>query len=202
MSKVPQKILIATRNQGKVDEIRAMMSGFPTVFLSLADVKEAPEVTEDGDTFEENAIKKARTIAESTGIVSLADDSGLCIDALDGRPGVRSARYAGENASDAEKCTVILEEMHGVREALRTARFVCVLALAWPYAETELFRGVCEGMITAEPRGKAGFGYDPIFYYPEAGCTFAEMDRGAKNRVSHRGRALRQLAKYLWALES
>jgi XTP/dITP diphosphohydrolase len=202
MSKVPQKILIATRNQGKVDEIRSIMSGFPTVFLSLADLKEAPEVTEDGETFEENAIKKARTIADSTGIVSLADDSGLCVDALDGRPGVRSARYAGENAGDAEKCAIILEEMRGVRDALRTARFVCVLALAWPYAETKLFNGVCEGKITAELRGKAGFGYDPIFYYPEAGCTFAEMDRGAKNRVSHRGKALGELATYLWALES
>lgn len=202
MSKAPQRILIATRNQGKVDEIRAMMSGFPTMFLSLADVKEVPEVTEDGETFEENAIKKAKTVAEFTGIVSLADDSGLCIDALDGRPGVRSARYAGETASDAEKCTLILEEMHEVPDALRTARFVCVLALAWPYGQTELFRGVCEGKITTELRGKAGFGYDPIFYYPEAGCTFAEMDRGTKNLVSHRGRALRELATYLWALES
>jgi XTP/dITP diphosphohydrolase len=201
MSKTPQRILIATHNQGKVDEIRAMMTGFPTVFLSLEDVREVPEVMEDGETFEENAIKKARTVAESIGIVTLADDSGLCIDALDGRPGVRSARYAGETAGDAEKWAMILKEMRGVRDALRTARFICVLALAWPYAETKLFRGVCEGKIAAEPRGKSGFGYDPIFYYPEAGCTFAEMDRATKNTVSHRGNALRELATYLWALE-
>lgn len=202
MNRAPNRILIATHNKGKVEEIRAMMSGFPTVFLSLADVKEVPHVTEDGETFEENAIKKARTVAESTGIVSLADDSGLCIDALDGRPGVRSARYAGEAASDAEKCAFILKEMQGVHEQLRTARFVCVLALAWPCDKTKLFRGVCEGRITTEPRGNAGFGYDPVFYYPEAGCTFAEMDRTTKNMVSHRGQAFRELATYLWTLES
>ncbi len=202
MNKAPRTILIATRNQGKVDEIAAMMKGLPTVFLSLADVSEVPEVTEDGETFEENAVKKAVTVAASTGIVTLSDDSGLCVDALNGRPGVLSARYAGGTASDAEKCAAILEEMQGVPDDLRTARFVCVLALAAPDNELELFRGVCEGTITREPRGKAGFGYDPIFYYPEAGCTFAQMDRDMKNRVSHRGKALRQLAAYLWALES
>jgi XTP/dITP diphosphohydrolase len=202
MNKAPRTILIATRNQGKVDEIAAMMKGLPTVFLSLADVSEVPEVTEDGETFEENAVKKAVTVAASTGIVTLSDDSGLCVDALNGRPGVLSARYAGGTASDAEKCAAILEEMQGVADDLRTARFVCVLALAAPDNELELFRGVCEGTITREPRGKAGFGYDPIFYYPEAGCTFAQMDRDMKNRVSHRGKALRQLAAYLWALES
>src|SRR5512139_2552234 len=151
MNKAPQRILIATRNQGKVDEIAAMMRGFPTTFLSLANVSKAPEVTEDGETFEENAVKKARIVAEATGIVTLSDDSGLCIDALNGRPGVLSARYAGETASDAEKCAAILEEMQRVPDDLRTARFVCVLALATPGNDLELFRGVCEGTITREP---------------------------------------------------
>ncbi len=200
--KAPRRILISTRNQGKVDEIVALMKGFPTEFLSLADVSGVPEVTEDGETFEENAIKKARIVAESTGIVTLSDDSGLCIDALNGRPGVMSARYAGETASDAEKCAAVLAEMQEVPDELRTARFVCVLALATPEGDLKLFLGVCEGAITREARGKAGFGYDPIFYYPEAGCTFAQMDRDTKNRVSHRGKALEQLAAYLWKLTS
>ncbi len=202
MKKAPSQILISTRNQGKVDEIAAIMKGFPTEFLSLADVSDVPEVTEDGETFEENAIKKALIVAESTGIVTLADDSGLCIDALNGRPGVMSARYAGETASDAEKCATVLAEMQEVPDELRTARFVCVLALATPEGDLKLFRGACEGTITREARGKAGFGYDPIFYYPEIGCTFAQMDRDTKNRVSHRGKALEQLAAYLWELTS
>jgi XTP/dITP diphosphohydrolase len=171
MHRIPAKILIATTNQGKVQEIR-----------KLSEVPGIPEVVEDGATFEENALKKARMMAYSTGMVTLADDSGLCVDALDGRPGVHSARYAGDNASDEEKYLRVLEEMEDVPDPGRSARFVCALALAAP---------------DGEPRGSSGFGYDPIFYFEEAGCTFAEMDGESKNRVSHRGRALRQFAEFL-----
>lgn len=194
---IPTRILIATGNQGKVKEIKDLVKGIPIEFLSLADVPDVPEVEEDGTTFEENALKKARTIARFTGMATLADDSGLCVDALEGRPGVLSARYGGENSSDAEKCALILDEMREVPDDRRGARFVCVIALVYPTSDEKVFQGVCEGRITREPIGSAGFGYDPIFFFPEAGRTFAQMDRTAKNRVSHRGKALNMLAEYL-----
>jgi XTP/dITP diphosphohydrolase len=197
MQSIPDKILIATTNQGKIEEIRSLVKGLPTEFLSPADLPDIPEVVEDGTTFEENAVKKARAIAEATGVVTLADDSGLCVDALNGRPGVHSARYAGENASDEDKYRRILKEMQGVPDSERSARFVCILALVTPDGEKVLFRGVCEGLIAREPSGSSGFGYDPIFYFEEAGCTFAQMDRESKNKVSHRGRALREFAEFL-----
>jgi XTP/dITP diphosphohydrolase len=202
MKNVPTKILIATGNRGKVREINDLINDLPVRLLSFADLDDVPEVEEDGLTFEENALKKARTLAQLTGLVTLADDSGLCVDALEGRPGVLSARYGGENASDEEKCLRILEELREVPGELRTARFVCVIALVDPADDEKLFRGVCEGRITREPTGSEGFGYDPVFYFPEAGCTFAQMDRDAKNRVSHRGRALRLLMDYLTGLSS
>jgi len=201
MENLPERILIATHNPGKVREIGELVKDLPIVFLSLSDVDEAPEVVEDGRTFEENALKKARTLAAATGMVTLADDSGLCIEALDGRPGVQSARYAGKDASDAEKCIRILQEMENVPDHARTARFVCAMALITPEGEEKMFRGSCEGKITREPRGTGGFGYDPIFYFEEARCTFAEMDRHSKNRVSHRGRALRAFARFLEGIE-
>lgn len=194
---LPREILIATANQGKVKEIRDLVQDLPITFLSLADIINPPEVVEDQSTFEGNALKKARALAQATGIVAMADDSGLCVDALDGWPGVLSARYAGEGKSDAEKCEYLLKEMEHVVADRRTARFVCVIALASPTGEEHLFHGTCEGRITRELRGTGGFGYDPIFYFPEAGCTFAEMDRQAKNQVSHRGRALREVASFL-----
>ncbi len=197
MKTIPTKILIATRNQGKVKEISELLKDLPVTFLSLSDVEDVPEVNEDGDTFEENALKKARSIASATGLVTLADDSGLCIDALDGRPGVHSARYAGNNASDEDKWCKILGEIHDVPDELRSARFVCVLALVDPARTEILFRGTCEGIITREPRGIGGFGYDPIFYFEGTGRTFSEMDLHSKNLVSHRGHALREFAAYL-----
>ena len=197
MHEIPSTILIATKNRGKVAEIGDLVKDLPVNFLSLADVPNPPDVIEDGATFEENALKKARVIAKATGMVTLADDSGLCVDALDGRPGVFSARYAGEPATDAEKCDLILEEMQDVPAERRSARFVCVIAVATPEGAEQLFHGVCEGRITFEPRGKQGFGYDPIFYDEEAGRTFAEMERETKNRISHRGKALRKFAEYL-----
>lgn len=202
LHRMPDKILIATTNQGKVAEIRDLVKELSVEFLSLSDMSGIPEVVEDGATFEENALKKARVIAYSTGMATLADDSGLCVDALDGRPGVLSARYAGENASDEEKYTRILEEMQGVPDAARSARFVCALALVAPDGEEKLFRGVCEGRITREPRGTSGFGYDPIFYFEKAGRTFAEMDMESKNCVSHRGLALKEFAEFLRKLVS
>ena len=197
MSDPLTRILLATGNMGKVREIRDLVRHVPIRLLSLSDVGPVPDVIEDGDTFEANALKKARVLADFSGMATLADDSGLCVDALDGRPGVLSARYAGEHSSDEEKCRRILEEMADVPDEQRSARFVCVLALVFPNNGETLFQGVCEGRIIRELRGKLGFGYDPIFYYEQAGCTFAQMDRAAKNQVSHRGRALEKLAAYL-----
>jgi XTP/dITP diphosphohydrolase len=197
MRSVPPRILLATRNEGKVKEIRSLVRDLPVEFLSLADVDPVPEVLEDRDTFEENALKKAREIAHATGLPTLADDSGLCVDALDGRPGPLSARYAGTTATDEVKCARIIEEMSSVPDDRRSARFVCVLAFVSPGEEESLFRGECRGWITNAPRGLGGFGYDPIFYHKESGGTFAEMDRETKNAVSHRGRALSQFAAYL-----
>lgn len=197
MKTPPSKILIATRNQGKIREIQDLVGGLAIAFLSLSDMGNLPDVVEDGETFEENALKKARLISTWTGLATLADDSGLCIDALDGRPGVHSARYAGSHSSDEEKWGKILAEMKGVPNEKRTAHFVCVLALVDPSGQEDLFKGTCQGLITTEPRGKGGFGYDPIFYFEEAGLTFGEMDRRSKNLVSHRGHALGHFAAYL-----
>ncbi|MBI5250673.1 MAG: XTP/dITP diphosphatase [Desulfomonile tiedjei] len=197
MPHLPQKILIATKNLGKVNEIRDLIQDLPIEFLSLAEFPDAPDVVEDGETFEENALKKARTLALATGLVTLADDSGLCVEALNGRPGVLSARYSGEGSSDEEKCLRILEEMSEIPDSERYARFVCVLALADPGGEEYVFRGVCEGRIIRELKGTKGFGYDPIFLYEEEGLTFAEMDRQSKNLVSHRGLALRKFGVFL-----
>jgi len=202
MSELPSKILIATGNQGKVNEIRDLVKDLPVEFISLADLDDFPEVVEDGLTFEENALKKARVTARTTGMVALADDSGLCVDALDGRPGVLSARYAGENSSDEAKYSSILDEMSDVPEDQRSARFVCVIALVYPNGEEKLFRGACDGVITREPFGSAGFGYDPIFHFEPAGRTFGEMSRESKNKVSHRGRALAKFSAFLRDLVS
>ncbi len=191
-----RKILIATTNTGKVREISDLVKGLPIEFVSLADFPDVPEVVEDGATFEENALKKARFVSAATGLPTLADDSGLCVDALDGRPGVHSARYAGPQSSDQDKYMKIIEEMNGVPDYLRSARFVCVLALVLPSGEEHLFRGVCEGRITHEPVGAGGFGYDPIFFYEEAGRAFGEMPREKKNEVSHRGRALLKFSEF------
>jgi len=200
MKRVPSRILIATRNKGKIKEIRDLIKDLPVEFLSRDDVPECPEVIEDGTTFEENALKKARALSAATGLVTLADDSGLCVDALEGRPGVYSARYGGEHASDEAKCRSLLVDLKAMPDERRGAQFVCVLALASPEGEERIFRGECSGRIIRELRGRQGFGYDPVFYHEETGRTFAEMDRESKNRVSHRGRALAEFASWLTAL--
>ena len=189
----PQEVVTATRNPGKFREIKAILSSLPLKFLSLEDFPDLPEVVEDGATFAENAGKKARTIADLTGRLAIADDSGLVVDALQGRPGVFSSRYAGEKATDRQRCQKLLEEMASIPEGKRQARFVCAMAVALPHGRMEVVEGECRGWITSAPRGKRGFGYDPIFFVPEFGKTMAELEPEEKNRISHRGRALERL---------
>jgi XTP/dITP diphosphohydrolase len=190
-------VVLATRNRSKVVEIVDALHLEGVRFESLADHPNAPEVVEDGDTFEANARKKAREIAAATGLPALADDSGLVVDALDGAPGVRSARFAGDSADDDANRVELLKRVNGVAEEKRTARFVCVLALALPSGEEMVVEGVCEGRILTEERGSGGFGYDPLFVADGFTRTFAEMTRAEKAALSHRGRALRDISAVL-----
>ncbi len=194
------RLVLATRNEGKVKEIREALSGLEVDLLTLSDFPEVPEVHEDGATFSENAKKKALTVAKFTGLPALADDSGLEVDALGGMPGVRSARFAGEGADDDANNRKLLELLKGLPPERRTARFRCVLALAFPDGEVYTVEGTCEGLIAEEPAGEGGFGYDPLFLIPEEGRTFAQMTREEKNSLSHRGRALRKLREVLHQL--
>jgi XTP/dITP diphosphohydrolase len=189
------KVILATQNQGKVREFSALLSELGWTITSLPD--SAPIVVEDGTTFEENARKKAEETARALQLPVLADDSGLEVDALGDRPGVYSARYAGESATDQDNNNKLLKELAGVEDSKRTARFVCVLAFAVPGSETLLVRGECEGVLLKELRGEGGFGYDPLFYVPELGKTFAELSSEEKNRISHRAKALRSLLSLL-----
>jgi XTP/dITP diphosphohydrolase len=191
MARIRPVLVIATRNPGKTAEIREMLKGFPVDVKNLSDFGPIPEVAEDGDTFDENAYKKSSFTARVLGFPALADDSGLAVAALDGRPGVYSARYGGEGASDEDRCRRLLEEMRGSRE--RKAAFECVLSLAVPSGPALTYEGRCEGLIAEAPSGAGGFGYDPVFFYPPLGKTFAELSREEKNRISHRGKALQEL---------
>jgi XTP/dITP diphosphohydrolase len=193
----PQEVVIATRNPGKFREIKAILSSLPLKFLSLEDFPDIPEVVEDGATFAENAGKKARMIADFTGRLAIADDSGLAVDALQGRPGVFSSRYAGEKATDRERCQKLLDEMASIPKGKRQARFVCAMAVALPRGRMEVVEGECRGRVTSAPRGKRGFGYDPIFFVPQFGKTMGELEPEEKNRISHRGRALEKLKALL-----
>jgi XTP/dITP diphosphohydrolase len=197
MNEISGRLVLATRNHGKVREIESILSGIPLALSALNDWPEVPEAVEDRPTFEENACKKARVTSQATGIPALADDSGLCVDALGGRPGVLSARYAGDGASDMDKCLRIIDELASAAARTRTARFVCVMVLAFPSGREEVFRGECVGEIAQEPRGLGGFGYDPIFFFGPTGLTFGEMSPEAKNLVSHRGVALQRFARFL-----
>jgi len=188
-------VVLATRNRGKVEEIRSLTEGFSIEIKDLNDFGPVPEVREDGLTFEENAYKKASFIAKVLGLPALADDSGLEVDALNGAPGVYSARYAGEEATDEENNRKLLQALAG--EDRREARFCCVLSLAVPSGPALTYEGVCKGQILDAPRGSSGFGYDPLFYHPESGKTFAEMTIEEKSRVSHRGKALQELRNEL-----
>ncbi|HXG50991.1 MAG TPA: XTP/dITP diphosphatase [candidate division Zixibacteria bacterium] len=195
------RLLVATRNPGKLEEIRDLLRFLPLSIVSLDSILNPPQIVEDGRSFEENALKKARTLADFSGLPTLADDSGLEVDALGGAPGIYSARYAGEEGDDRKNNEKLLAELEGVPEERRTARFVCVLALCVPAcggaAECWTVRECCEGRIAFAPTGKNGFGYDPLFFYPPFGKTFGEVDRQTKATVSHRGKALRRLAKML-----
>ncbi|MFC1490136.1 RdgB/HAM1 family non-canonical purine NTP pyrophosphatase [Candidatus Latescibacterota bacterium] len=184
------KLVIATTNPGKVAEISALLEKLEHTgieLLSLADFPDMPEIIEDGATFMENALKKARETADYTGLYALADDSGIMVDALDGAPGVMSARFADTNDGRINK---MLDLMKDIPEEKRTARFVCALALVKTDGTEWTASNSCEGLITHEPSGSGGFGYDPIFFHPPLGKTFAEIPRNEKNKISHRGKAL------------
>jgi XTP/dITP diphosphohydrolase len=183
------KLLLATNNKGKAREYRSLLAGVPFELVTPDQLGLDAEVEETGTTFEANATLKATTLAAQSGLLSLADDSGLEVDALDGEPGTLSARYAGENASDADRVRYLLSKMQNVPEGKRQARFKCVIAIANPDGKVELCSGECDGIITFAPKGDRGFGYDPIFYLPELGKTMAELPPEEKNRISHRGRA-------------
>lgn len=185
-------IVLATSNLNKVKELKELLTGFPVEIKCLQDFGTLPEAVEDGETFEENAYKKARHYARVLGLPALADDSGLSVEALNGAPGVYSARYSGATATDWENCDKLLREMKG--QSNRAARFECVLSLAVPHGPALTWEGHCEGRITEQRQGEAGFGYDPVFYSPDFGKTFAEVSMAEKSAVSHRGRAMRDFA--------
>jgi len=197
------EILVGTTNAGKLREVTTVLSNLPLQFISLARFTTWPKVVEDGKSFEENALKKARTLADFSGYVTLADDSGLEVSVLGGAPGILSARYSGEEGNDEKNNELLLRELAGVPQDKRDARFVCVIALCVPQAlggREWLFRGECEGRIAFAPKGERGFGYDPLFLYSAMGLTFAELDPETKNQVSHRGKALRKLKEELPSL--
>lgn len=184
------RLVIASLNPDKAQELVSLLGDIPFEILSLAAVPGATLPAEGEESYRANALSKARAAARLSGALALADDSGLEVDALGGRPGVRSARYGGPGLSDSDRCAALLAELKGVPRERRTARFRCVVVLASPDGREEVVEGVVEGIITEAPRGAGGFGYDPLFFYPPLGRTFAELDPAVKNRVSHRGRAL------------
>jgi XTP/dITP diphosphohydrolase len=200
-----ETLVVATTNRGKLEELRALLADLSVDVRSVAEVmREPPHVVEDGATFGENAAKKARTVAHATMMLTLADDSGLEVDALEGRPGVRSARFAHARATDAENNAALLAALSACAEPPGlggfAARFRCVLALVDPFTgggEPRLVEGVCAGTITRTPRGSGGFGYDPLFVVEGQGKTMAELDEAEKNRLSHRGRAFAALRPLL-----
>lgn len=190
-------LVIATRNRGKARELADLLEGLSIELRDLQDFSGAPEVAEEGETYLENARAKAVAIARFTGLPALADDSGLEVDALGGAPGVRSARFAGAQGADVRNLEMLLQRMQGLPPSRRTARFRCVIVVARPELHLLIGEGVCEGTITAEPRGSGGFGYDPVFYHPPSRATLAEMEPSAKNRISHRAAACRPLRSVL-----
>ena len=190
-------LLIATRNAGKLKEISGLIAGAPFRTVSLADVGVDHEVEETGETFEANAVLKASTYARLSGLPTLADDSGLEVDALSGEPGVRSSRYAGDDATDADRVAFLLARLQNEGRGPWRARFRCVIAIAWRHDDIELHAGVCEGTVIDSPRGSNGFGYDPVFLIPELARTMAELSQVEKDRVSHRGMAVRKAAAAL-----
>lgn len=193
------ELLLATRNKNKIIEMTAFLKKLGLKIRSLEDFPDVPDVVEDGKTFEENAAKKAVACAKHTGMLTLADDSGLMVDALRGAPGVKSHRYAGPNATDFENNMKLLDEMKNVAFNDRTAQFICCIAIANSNGLIRTVTGKCEGIILTEPRGREGFGYDPLFMKSDYKKTFAELSLEIKNRISHRAAALE---KAVLAIES
>lgn len=186
------KIIMATGNADKVRELRGILADTDIEIVSMKEAGIDVEIIENGKTFEDNARIKAETVCSASGEMVFADDSGLEIDFLNGEPGVHSARYMGENTSYDIKNAQILKRLEGAAEEERSARFVCAIAIAYPDRDTKIFKGVFEGRIAYEPAGENGFGYDPIFWVPERGCTSAQLTPEEKNAISHRGKAMRQ----------
>ena len=187
-----RKLLLATNNQGKVREYRSLLQNFPYDLVTLAEQGITTVVSEVGESLKENARLKATILTAESRLLALADDSGLEVDALAGAPGWLSARYAGANASDEDRVNYLLLQLKGVPWEKRTARFRCIIAIATPDGKVEFFSGECQGFITFEPRGEQGFGYDPIFYFPELDKTMAELSLEIKNQLSHRWQAVRK----------
>ena len=191
------RLLLATNNNGKIREYRNLLRELPFQVVTLAEQGITTVVDEVGSTLEENARLKATAMANESGLLALADDSGLEVDALGGEPGPLSARYAGENASDGDRVSYLLSRMKDVPWTERTARFRCIIVLASSNGRIELCSGECEGLIMLKPQGEGGFGYDPVFYLPEVDMTMAELPLETKNRISHRGRAARKACRVL-----
>ncbi|MFO7884965.1 MAG: XTP/dITP diphosphatase [Desulfobacteraceae bacterium] len=184
-------LVLATRNKGKLKELKELLKGYPVDIKDLDDFGPIPEIVEDGESFDENAYKKASFTARVLGHPAMADDSGLVVEALGGDPGVRSSRYAGDSATDRENCEKLIKELNG--KTNRNAFFQCVISIAVPTGPALTYEGKCQGIITQEPAGENGFGYDPFFFYPEYSRTFAQISMAEKSRVSHRGRALKEV---------
>jgi len=185
------QFILATYNKGKSQEINKLLKDCPIQIKDLTDFGPIPPVVEDGKTFDDNAYKKASFTSRVLGLPAIADDSGLVVPSLDGAPGVYSARYAGENATDLENCAKLLEQMEGVKD--RNASFVCVVSIAIPSGPALTYEAKCDGLITEIPSGVSGFGYDPVFFYPPKNKTFAELSADEKNQVSHRGKAFLEI---------
>ncbi|MEW5925385.1 MAG: XTP/dITP diphosphatase [Candidatus Zixiibacteriota bacterium] len=191
------QLVLATRNKDKIREIKNLLEELPITIMTFEDFLEFPDIEETGETLEENAILKARGIAEFAGVAALADDSGLEVDTLDGAPGVYSSRYAGPGCTYDDNNRKLLKDLEGVPKEKRTARFRTVIAIAWDESKVETVEGTVDGFIAEKKTGRDGFGYDPVFFYPPAGKTFAEMTLAEKNKVSHRGRALIKASELL-----
>jgi XTP/dITP diphosphohydrolase len=195
-------LVLATRNEGKLRELQDLLDNLGIEILTLNDFPDLPEIVEDGKSFFENALKKASMVSNWTGVASLADDSGLEIDILEGRPGIYSSRYSGENATDQSNIDKILDELKNVPADQKKANFRCVLVLYKPDGQYDAFEGKLDGFIIDQCCGTQGFGYDPIFFIPELGKTVAQLSPAIKNQISHRAKALRQLKEKLISGES
>lgn len=196
------ELVLASGNKGKLAEFQRLLDGLDVQIHSMKDYPEIGEIVEDGSTFAENALIKAKAVCKATGKPAMADDSGLAVDALNGAPGIYSARFAGEQRSDADNNAKVLRLMETVADADRTARFFCVIAIVLPDGREYTVEGTCEGIILHALRGEGGFGYDPLFYVESMNKTFAELTMEEKNRISHRGHANRKAVEIIRGLKS